>query len=70
MSDPFPGAIAKRNATRRKLLNLLPRNKLEEISGLERPWHANKSDLLDRAVNNWDGDEMQALMNDLLRKAL
>lgn len=54
---------------RRKLLALLPRSKLEELSGLERPWHANRPDLIDKIVAAWPHDEIEDEIKRLLESA-
>ena len=63
-----------RQAARKKLVRLLSRNKLEEVSGLSRPWHADVPTLIANALRDevWDADtegEIEAVIKDLLRQA-
>lgn len=58
-----------RDAARRKLLNILSRDAIEKLSGMERPWHANRSDLVEMVMARWDHDEVTAAIEDVLRRA-
>lgn len=60
---------SKQDRARMKLLNLLSRNELEEMSGLERPWLANKPALLSCAFEKWDKDEVERIVMSIIRHA-
>lgn len=47
---------------RRVLVKLLPRNLLEELSGVERPWHAERKYLEARTLSSWDDDTFDAVI--------
>lgn len=49
----------KREAARRKLLGILPRHALEQASGLEKPWHTSRGDLVTICASHWDEDEVR-----------
>ncbi len=71
MADQPIYAASKRQAARRKLLNLLGRIQLESLSGLQQPWNANKSDLIDRAASDaqWDADEVRECVEKIFARA-
>jgi len=47
---------------RTKLVRLLPRGLLEELSGVERPWHAERKYLELRTLNAWDDHTMDEIL--------
>ena len=59
----------RREAARRKLLGILPRSALEDLSGIERPWHSSRSDLTEQAIARWMEDEIREAIESLFRIA-
>ena len=66
MTIPEERAKQKKAVIRRKLLGVLPRAKLEELSGMDNPWRADRKTLTEAAVSLWDHDEVSASLNGLL----
>lgn len=60
---------SRQDRARMKLLRLLNRNELEELSGLERPWLANKPDLINNAFSRWDKDEIERIVMRIVNHA-
>jgi hypothetical protein len=56
----------KRDATRRKVLSILPRKVLEDMSRHERPWTLTPRQLLNACVERWD----ETTVRDALEKIL
>ena len=59
----------KKKAARRKLLGILPRAALEDLSQLDRVHTATKRDLINAAVSKWDADEVAAQIQSIIRRA-
>lgn len=59
----------ERERIRKRLLSILSRNQLEELSGLERPWAADRSSLLKYALARWHGEEVEEAVRVLIRRA-
>lgn len=58
-----------RDAARRKLLSILSRDAIESLSGMERPWHANRKDLVEMIMGRWDHDGVEGAIDCVLRRA-
>ena len=62
-----------RSVTRKKLLSLLPRTALEELSTQQSPWHATRDTLLTEVIAAWPQDDVREAvdkaMEDLWRRA-
>jgi hypothetical protein len=54
---------------RRKLIHILPRNVLEDLSGLEQPWHSDRTNLEAAALAKWDWDEVEIAIMKILERA-
>jgi hypothetical protein len=48
-----------KDAARRKLLGILPRSALEQMSMIERPWMASRGDLIFRSLERWNAEEVK-----------
>lgn len=59
----------RRDAARRKILGILPRAAIEELSGLEKPWHAAKPDLIECAIKRWDSDAVREKIDFVFKRA-
>jgi hypothetical protein len=44
------------DAWRKKILNLLPRRFLEEVSDMKQPWNADRATLIATALHGWTDD--------------
>jgi hypothetical protein len=57
-----------KDVIRKKFLALLRRSVLEELSGLDQPWNADRAYLTECAVRRWDQDEVREHIFKLLDK--
>lgn len=59
----------RRNRIRRKLLDLLPRDQLDGLSGLARPWHVNRDELIVQILQHWPHNEIAIQITKMVEKA-
>lgn len=59
----------RREAARRKLLGIISRSKLEDLSEMDRPWHASKAELITACIARWNHDEVQTIVLSILEEA-
>lgn len=60
---------ARAVAARRKLLSILSRGQLEDLSTLESPHHAERQGLIDNIASNWDEEGVREAITLLMRAA-
>ena len=60
--------LSKRDRLRQRLLKTLPRSFVEELSELERPWHANRDELEEQALARWTTDTRDEILAWLRRE--
>jgi hypothetical protein len=58
-----------KEAARRKLLKILPRAALELLSQSERAWSLSMSDLVCKAIEHWDVEEVRIEVDKIFRRA-
>jgi hypothetical protein len=64
----MPMISTKRDATRRKLLSILPRAVLQTLSHHERPWTLTTPQLLSACVEQWDETAVRDALEKLLMR--
>jgi hypothetical protein len=62
-------ALDRKEKARRKLLRIMPRSVLEDMSGHPRPYMQTHAQLVDQSLARWDADEIKAQIEVLLRAA-
>jgi hypothetical protein len=59
----------KRDAARRRILTVLPRMTLQDLSLHERPWTLTRPALLTMCVERWNEDEVRAAVDRVITRA-
>lgn len=61
--------IKTRESARKRLLSILVRNDLEELSGMEAPWHADRATLISHALARWDAESVRRAIERIMKTA-
>jgi hypothetical protein len=67
------GLQKRKNAQRRRLLALLSRKELEELSTHERKWYITRTFLVNSLIDEWDddmGEEVKEMIQRFVTKAI
>lgn len=65
---PLPMSPRKTQA-RMKLLRIIPRKDLEQMSNRQQPWHSDRRTLEIEILNAWPGDEIETAIGKILSVA-
>jgi hypothetical protein len=60
----------RKDAARKKLLNILSRNVLEELSQKSDPWRHDRASLIGASLVNWSQDDVEYEIKKLLRETI